>query len=53
MNLFQICNNAGKISAALEELQNIKLEEPSGDEMLGLPYLQEEKMVHDSYDKKI
>jgi hypothetical protein len=47
MNLFQICNNAGKISAALEELRNIKLEEPMGDEMLGLPYLQKEKMVHD------
>jgi hypothetical protein len=53
MNLFQICDNAAKISAALEELPNIKLEEPSGDEKLGLPYLQKEKMVQDSYDKKI
>jgi hypothetical protein len=53
MNLFQICDNAGKISAALEELPNIKLEEPLGDERLGLPYLQKGKMALDSYDKKI
>lgn len=49
----EICDNAAKISAALEELQNIKLEESSADEKLGLPYLQKEKMVQDSYDKKI
>ncbi|PNF27288.1 hypothetical protein B7P43_G04695 [Cryptotermes secundus] len=49
----EICNNAAKISAALEELPNIKLEEPLGEERLGLPYLQKEKMVQHSYDKKI
>jgi hypothetical protein len=53
MNLFQVCNSAAKISAALEELPNIKLEEPLGEERLGLPYLQKEKIVQDSYDKKI
>jgi hypothetical protein len=43
MNLFQICDDARKILAALEVLSKIKLEELSSDEKLSLPYIRKEE----------
>jgi hypothetical protein len=40
--LLQIYKDAGTILAALDVLSNIKLEEPSGDQRLGLPYIRKE-----------
>jgi hypothetical protein len=42
MNLFQICEDARKIVAALEVLSKIKLEEPPNDEKLSLPFVRKE-----------
>lgn len=42
MNLFQICEDAGNILAALEELSKIEFEELSIDEKLCLPYMRKE-----------